>query len=391
MDRLHRIGLMLAVMSCISCGEIPCENGHCPAHAKTGAPPLAGAVNIVGGDLVVADEWQAAHTVVLLGGDGQPFCTATRIGPNHVVTAAHCLDNPIPAMGIAYGVLDDYRSLRESADVGGGGFTRETRHRASTVKILATVVHPSFVSDPLSKDASDFHDIGLVLFEGAFDASVTPIADFADFPVRTHKLSPTHQLVKSGYGAISDHDKGKAALRSVDLQVMRLDEKNFELEYQRKTGKGTCYGDSGGPGFVMNGTAPRLIGVTSRGPDTGGRGHRFKKEAPCDEGNGIDTDARYYRAWLECAARALHERFAAEGSAIDPLEVRVEHGDESAVDCGKNRIESLDEAFQRVKSQCESEKGHTYDGIAGSCLITSKKACEKAGGQWDKKDKTCSI
>ena len=386
MGARHCILPMLSIL-CLSCGAIrPGQHneGGVP-QAAAGVPP----VNIVGGTPVTNEDWQAAHTVVLLDDSGHAFCTATRVGPNHLVTAAHCIENPIPRMAIGHGVLHGFIATTEQGETRASAWA--STRSSSSVKVIAAIAHPAYNVTDSSGKGSDFQDIGLIVFTGDFSAAVTPIAGFADFPLKTRDLGEDSVLVKAGYGATSDRDQSAARLRTVDLQVVRLDPKNFELEYRRGTGKGTCYGDSGGPGFVTNSGISKLVGITSRGPEVE-RLRRFDtSEAGCDEGNGVDTDARYYRAWLDCTARALYERFTGEGLALDPLDVELEKGDISDRYCNKNRIESLAEAYQRVKDSCASRQEHVYDETSGTCAATTKKACDKDGGSWDKKSKDCRI
>ena len=361
MDRMHSIGLVLGTMMWVSCGKIPSSH---PWHEPHDASVMSAhsPVNIVGGTLVSEGQWQAEQTLVLLGGSGSPLCTAVLIGPNQILTAAHCLDNPIPNLGIGYGP-----AVKEECTAKKGSCRHKQPVRDKSIKVISTLVHPKYISDTTTQRGGDYYDIGLVVFEGELPLTITPIADFGDFPTRTADLTDESNLVKTGYGTTSDHDETNATLRSVELNVARLDVKNRELEYQRKTAKGTCNGDSGGPGFVLDGGTPRLIGITSRGPYITAA-DQTQKESSCDEGNGIDTDARYYRAWLDCSASAMRERFTAEGFSIAALDVRVERADRSAAECELNRIESLAEAYKQAKKHCEIQKGHVYDKISGECV-----------------------
>ena len=327
------------------------------------------ALKIRGGELVRPSAWEAEQTLVLWDGLGQQLCTAVRIGPNQIVTAAHCLESPIPEMSLGYGhsCPEDQDSSEPCTSEGSATPPRPI----PGIEILAVAIHPEFTISTrrgLSL-GNDYHDIGLIVFSGKLPVKVTPIASFDDFPTaKSGRSAPT--LVKTGFGATSDRDNGEIGLRRVSLKVARFDGAHGEFEYVRRTGRGTCPGDSGGPAFALADQSPVLAGLTSRGP---GLLHRKAQQGrsligndSCDEGNGIDTDARYYRAWLTCVSASLHQ-YLATATLESPPEFLIEERDQSAKDCAATKIETCEESFQRVKADCEQQRHHTYNQDSGLC------------------------
>jgi len=324
---------------------------------------------IRGGDLVRKGQWEARHSLVLWDGRGNQFCSAVRIGPNQIATAAHCLAAPIPEMQIGFGpgctdVLDSQESCRAQQP------TKE-----ASIKVLTTTVHPLFSSEALRDlgHGDDYHDIGMIVFQGELAVATTPIANFADFPTDNQELGQDHELIKTGFGSISDDDDSKPALRSVRLRVVRSDPANGELEYMRHQNRGTCPGDSGGPGFISTkGDKQKLVGITSRGPDMDFR-NSGDNEMSCNDGNGIDTDIRYYRDWLQCAGDQLNRKLDSLGITTGVLKLRHEPGDGSADACADTAIELHADFHQRVKAQCESDSQHVYKDLEGACERTHHK------------------
>lgn len=201
-------------------------------------------------------------------------CTGTLVSPKTVLTAKHCLASNIRVYFGTY------------ANQQGSGTWIDTVHRQG---------HQSA-------------DIAMLTLASAGPATPIPLnpedlATLVGQPIRI-----------AGFGVTSENGTssgtkrvGMATLQSVDGGIM----------YATNMPSGTCYGDSGGPNFMMIGGTERLIGVTSFGT------------AAC--GSGLDGSVRVdtYRAWIEqyitthdmlppvatCAGDGL---CASECTAVDP-------------------------------------------------------------------------
>ena len=190
---------------------------------------------IVNGQLDTGDP----ATVYLSSG-----CTGTLVSPKTVLTARHCLSNNIRVYFGTY------------ANQQGSGTWINTVHRQghqSADIAMLTLASPGPATPiPLNKD---------------------DLASKINQPIRI-----------AGFGVTSENGTssgtklvGMATLHSLDGGIM----------YATNEPSGTCYGDSGGPNFMMMGTTEVLIGVTSFGT------------AAC--GSGLDGSVRVdtYRQWIE--------------------------------------------------------------------------------------------
>ena len=245
----------------------------------------------------------------------------------------------------------------------------QTPIKDRALRIIATTVHPKYFSESEREQdiGDDYHDIGLITFDGELPIATTPIAAFAEFHTRGDDLKLDNEVVKTGYGTTNENDDSPPALRGVTLRVASLDPEHAELEYMRHAQKGTCPGDSGSPGFTMpKAGLPKVLGITSRGPDASVRGSHGK-EMTCDDGNGIDTDIRYYRDWLQCTSERLQAELSDQATTVSPLQLQHEAGDQSLADCAATAIESHGDFYARVKASCERRPGHRYDEETGAC------------------------
>ena len=189
---------------------------------------------IVNGQLNTGDP----ATVYLSSG-----CTGTLVSPKTVLTAKHCLASNIRVYFGTY------------ANQAGSGTWINTVHRLGH----ATA------------------DIAMLTLASAGPATPIPLnkEDLAT------KLNT--QIRIAGFGVTSENGQqsgtkrvGMSTLQSVDGGIM----------YATNMPSGTCYGDSGGPNFMMVGGTEVLIGVTSFGT------------AAC--GSGLDGSVRVdtYRDWI---------------------------------------------------------------------------------------------
>ena len=118
---------------------------------------------------------------------------------------------------------------------------------------------------------------------------------------------------------------------------------------------------------MENGNNSLITSITSRGPDRVDPNTGEKIHAPCDEGNGIDIDIRYFRGWSECVANKFHKKFGNNKKGIKPMKLNIEKGDDSAQYCEATIIESFEELYIRVKRYCE-DKEFRYDSGFGACF-----------------------
>lgn len=274
-------------------------------------------VDIVGGELVknIKDP-VFKHTVRLLvrsvisdspenpqelwGRKLSSRCSATVVSSNKLVSAAHCFPEKMYTMyqGAPI-VLDmDFDSLDvrvfTNYEVGGD----YTGYRVSSV-----VKHPGFddlwyrVLDPsdLWDPSVKINDIAIVEIEESLPANKEP-ASFL-----TGDVNHDQEYVLAGYGSSgSKNQLEKPHLRKVSVPYIKhlanLADMYVGVGDQEDPGKiespmGGCFGDSGGPAFVVGENGQySLAGVIVRGPnrDSGG----------CHAGLTVLTDVTEYEDFL---------------------------------------------------------------------------------------------
>lgn len=238
------------------------------------APSCPASYKIVGGQKVVGNDLAAASTVKIWVRN-QRFCTGTLIGPQHLVTAAHCL-----------------RDVSAPSDLR-LGFGLEGKV-VDKLKVLGHRLHPQFTS--LVTDAKGgmrdqaFNDVGVIAFEGTLPSGMQPVA-----LAQPEHLFSGMKLILSGYGAYASNDKQLRPLSSTQLQLASYRADYRELQLEVGTGKGACFGDSGGPSFIEGeGGGCLFLAGAIAGP---GRNTDYT----CESGGGTLMDLTRYQGWMNCA------------------------------------------------------------------------------------------
>ena len=213
-------------------------------------------------------------------------CTGTIIGPQQIVTAAHCIKQNENAPLNIYSMVD--------------------HHNFDVIRVTA---HPRWWGNE-SKLA---YDIGVISFKIA-DTPSPNLVNSRDFtPVTVApagRLQVGDEVLLAGYG---DREGGKSTLHQlyqVKTTVASLRNDTREFSITSNTGKGPCNGDSGGPAYLDENGTLKLVGATSRNTD-----------GKCDIGQGIYTDVTRFQGWMKCV-------FAQHGTPLSSLA-----DDDSAVDC----------------------------------------------------------
>ncbi len=200
---------------------------------------------------------------------GNYFCSGTLIADNVVLTAAHCTESFSPSqIYIFFG-----NSVYESG----------TYRSVSDIKI-----HPNWNSYSLDGD------ISLVFLSSSAPAGYDPVAPLpASMGLSSADVGET--LVFSGFGQTETGSSGvklkasgtigNVCTTSNDCSMGSYEVKSGAIGYYQQTG-GPCFGDSGGPAYIMRNGQEYVGGVTSYGDQN------------CAY-YGVSTSASYYADWIE--------------------------------------------------------------------------------------------
>jgi hypothetical protein len=272
---------LLVVVAPVACAVPPApEHGVSRAEAITGGK-LAGA-----GDI---------HATVALYGDYEGalavFCSGVLVAPTVVLTAAHCVthtDRKSGAFTTAYLPAE----VSVIAGVVHAGAAAEMR------AVAAVVTHQGFDGDDNLDPGDNPEGLGhaddlalLLLAAPAADrpwAAIPPLAALdAAMPAGT-----SLRITGYGYDGPSEQTAGYGSLYVAETPFVRRNA--FELAAGGAGEPDACPGDSGGPAYLARDGALEVVGITSRGWQSG--------QALCGEGS-VWTLAPAYADWIAAHAR----------------------------------------------------------------------------------------
>lgn len=222
---------------------------------------------IVGGRRLSPNEDVRRSTVGLYDLDSGTLCTGTIIGDKQILTAAHCVED-LFSLIVFFG---------DSIDEMG----------------LTSVVSQIALTGTYVKNQNNRADIG--------DVAVVQIED--SIPP-THKISPLLSLEDSinegddvvivGYGATSGIREGTSGdLRMAHVQLVQKHWGHTEFITDQSNGAGACFGDSGGPAYVLRDGTYQLLGIASRVGNA-------PNQDPC-QGIAFYSHSRFYQPFIEQA------------------------------------------------------------------------------------------
>ena len=221
---------------------------------------------IVGGEITRA----FAATGALVAFGNQPVCSATLVGADRVLTAAHCVEQVSP--GAVQFVI---------------GSLPATPGVATTVSEIA--IHPGWTGNVALGG-----DLAVLRLQ-------TPISNVQPVVLHFGDVNQfiSQQMTLVGYGSLADGMSDSGVRRLARVQLASLTNETLVYHFM---GMGACKGDSGGPAFVeVNGTWQQ-VGVTSWA------------QVPCT-GEGHYQRLDVHAGWL--ASQGLVSEYRTPSCALD--------------------------------------------------------------------------
>ena len=183
------------------------------------------------------------------------ICTGTLISPTHFLTAAHCIVGMQAMFGIT--PYDVYVT-----------FDTQVTEESKTYEVASYSIDPNY-----NHTASDPHDLAvLVLAEAVTDITPTslPSAGLLDVMKASGELKD-QPFVAVGYGTVRDDKTGAPPVLFLD-GIRRYTTGTFNaltkswLKISKNPATddgGACWGDSGGPLFLVLDNGEILVSITS--------------------------------------------------------------------------------------------------------------------------------
>jgi secreted trypsin-like serine protease len=243
------------------------------------------ALNIVNGSVVQNNDPLERSTAAVVidykmksGERRGGICTGAVAGRNVVLTAGHCFIAPEGAVQAQYFITfkPELVNLRES----------------DVIAVEKVEVHPNF-----GKPGSEGNfDIALL----RLSKDIPSTQNVASFVSDVSRLTSGTPVSAIGYGVTGTNNQDSGTKRRTETQVVNLvnptNYPNAKLDNQVRVrdsgGRGACYGDSGGPGFLKD--SPQVFGLVQ-----GAASVTSGVSANCEAADYNYTLVAPYLGWVE--------------------------------------------------------------------------------------------
>lgn len=277
--------------------QSPVASSYLSVDQLCGIANQSSGLSIVGGQEATVQDLVSRTTVKVFTGSQGAYCSGTVIGPNHVVTAAHC--------------FDDVHSSSTPVGIGWG----LNPSQATMTKAKSWTVHPRYKKDMFSSNGAllseILYDVALIHFSGSIPAGygVAPVGSTTGLPAGT-------VVTIAGYGQIREVDYSSLPVLRHVSQSVTFNPNLKEVNLKIGDGKGACDGDSGGPGYIVDPQRSSCLRTLST---TTGPSREGTKE--CNQGSGTLMDITLYQGWMSCSYQKMGASLpylkTSDGSEVD--------------------------------------------------------------------------
>lgn len=223
----------------------------CAPANNRGSSSVDSADEILGGRTAVPGSALSKQVFMLFGitKDGQYTCTATLITRQHVLTAAHCVDNAKRIFAVF--AIDAVAKLKNG----------NPKTDPDIIEASGARIYKGYGGSKGGKISGiDVGDIAVLRLSKPAPESVV-VTQLYNSSLRSNQT-----LIASGYGIISGTlHIGTGLLRETTVIVDDPMVGKSEFSINQANGRGICSGDSGGPSFVQGSFGQLIqVGIASR-------------------------------------------------------------------------------------------------------------------------------